>query len=108
MKTFLLTCLFAFAGAVCFPNLQAQTATVAGSTSGPQMQTPPPTVPVSYVYRVLYEAQVPLNTPYQVLVSEYYNKNCKVSCVAVYPNGDMSFSVVYGGNVVIISIQGDD
>ena len=101
-------CLFGFLFCAAI-SLQAQTTTSTGSVSGPtqqQVQTPPPSIPISYVYRVLYEAQVPLNSPFQVLLNEYYNKNCKVSCIAIYPNGDMSFRVEYGGGLAIIILEG--
>ncbi|MCB9235861.1 MAG: hypothetical protein H6581_29705 [Bacteroidia bacterium] len=104
-KTFFLFSFLLLLGA----GLSAQTTTTtAGPTSGPttsQIQAPPPSIPISYVYRVLYEAQAPLNTPFQVLLNEYYNKNCKVSCIAVYPNGDMTFRVEYGGGSVILTID---
>ncbi|MCB9236135.1 MAG: hypothetical protein H6581_31090 [Bacteroidia bacterium] len=112
MKKLLCQSLFFFALLFCLSfSVNAQTTTSAGSVSGPtqqQVQTPPPSIPISYVYRVLYEAQTPLNTPFQVLLTEYYNKNCKVTCIAIYPNGDMTFKVQYGGGGdVIISIEGD-
>ncbi|MCB9235864.1 MAG: hypothetical protein H6581_29720 [Bacteroidia bacterium] len=102
-KTFFLFSFLLLLGA----GLSAQTTTTTGSVSGPtQVQAPPPSIPISYVYRVLYEAQVPLNTPFPVLLNEYYNKNCKVSCIAIYPNGDMSFRVEYGGGAVIVTVDG--
>ncbi|MCB9231235.1 MAG: hypothetical protein H6581_06215 [Bacteroidia bacterium] len=109
MKKLLCKALFLVAFLLCLSfSMNAQTTTTTGSVSGPsqqQVQTPPPSIPISYVYRVLYEAQAPLSTPFQVLLSEYYNKNCKVTCIGVYPNGEMSFRVEYGGNSIIVVLD---
>ena len=101
--------LFAFTVFLSF-NLHAQLTTQSGPINAPtqqQIHVLTSDLPVSIVYRVLYQAQVPLNTPFQVLLSEYYNKNCKVTCISIQQNGDWTFLVEYGGGHVILSLEDD-
>lgn len=108
MKKLLFKALFPFSFLVCLSfTAIGQTTTTSGPVSGPSQQQVqvPQTLSPAIVHRVLNEAQVPLNTPLQVLLAEYYNKNCKVTCIGIYPNGWMTFRVLYGGGSVIIYID---
>ena len=110
MKTLFTILLLAFFSILGSSKLQAQISTSTSPISGPTFQhtqLPTADLPISIVYRVLYQAQTPLNTPFQVLLSEYFNKNCKVTCISIQQNGDMTFLVEYGGGLTIATIADD-
>ena len=108
MKKFALF-LFLLIGAGLFSHkLVAQistTPTSLAAPSSPQVQQTPLNLPLSIVYRVLNQAQVPLNTSFQVLMAEYYNGNCKIKDLGITPLGDLRFEVKYAGGATIISID---